>query len=1340
VTHPAHFGDLYTNPNQPPKPPGTFDDLYEVAAQPELSLSDQISQLLTRMPLGPLPSSIIDFTQSAPGPIQPPTLGPAPSQFHQAVSDIVGMGKEFLAHPAATIYGMIGAPFVKTLSQTESQEDRNTAMLAEAFPASQLDNPDIRALVSRHEDLVDARRASVALVASSLIGGAAGDMMANGLRAMRLPEAAATLGGHIGGAGVGGAAYPLFAEKETPSLARLAVFGLAAAGPAAIFTLGKMTGSNIPDVTDPVGRAKFLDMARRGDPFVVGDEPPPAGKPVEGEPSENISTPMAQAEQAATKLENMTPLEGTEGRGIEVTGVRATPEIPPKTPTLAVMTGMANLQAQPSVFDKFYSRFRDIDEHPENYSTNVPDISDIKEKYPQGYYHAMEYDNPQDAMYEFANSLSDMVENREITPEIAQSVGGRFEAYLKARSSVLLANSFDARVRLFARENGYTEAEFPALWKHLASQLGEHLRQLHMEPEDYALYHEVSAKLKQVPLSDVDGAGIDGAMVSREGGGYTIRDAKRDAVLAIVDDPAGVQEFLDNSGTADGPSGDGAGINNSVPPSAIAGDAMPPSPPPPSTKEFNRAGDELAMPYNVKDGWLQKIFDAWRATFPRLNRMEAVLSAIDNKFGTKFTEKAFYPLQKAKQRMLALMDPHLNTIHEASKLIPLKSALWDKVGEAVETMSPEELRGGKGFGRAFNDNEINMANWMAAKQIDLPRVLEYTRLADEIRDNVKGPEAQSQIQQLIDSYGFDADHRSAANIVGIVRKMHINEASLGMITRLADAIMRDTPSRSEFMARNNFTPAMRKAVFMVDDYFNTFKNQTGIDPLQIINNYLPHYRAGGNAPTLGAAFFFQKGLEASREYQFASEMIRTGEIDAYEKHPILAMVRYARGFFNSREFQPVYQQALKDALEEFNKIPRNAQRQTKAVWDAYMQQISGRPDAAVQFTQEVTNRLFDEMKINVPPSVRGDVVDTLTSLFYAGGIGFRPQIMLRHLNQMLSLGFARFGRIGRLASAVSNISPGMWDRIAELKAKGVFPTIASPLIDSVEESPAWLAGLQGAGTLSRRIAEAGMRVNGLKSVYEMSHYIWYEEARARALKWLPQIGKEGVTKQMAYDRLDLDTYKPAFRGAFDTLVKQGKIDEAADLIGRQTGREITFVYGLANHPMGWGTNVMRLFGMYGVWPTWMQDYTYDMLGTGKLSSRVRRIAAFAMAQGATWMTGKMAGLDMSPFFMGPGFFYNGNIGQGIMETASPTAMWFGGPMMGMLSTGIDAVKNPNPALRRYSRKRFMNMLTLPIPGRGLIQDVQQASKVTEDPRFDDLLHFWARVAGVKPEDLNSWMR
>ncbi|KKK49959.1 hypothetical protein LCGC14_3129810, partial [marine sediment metagenome] len=325
----------------------------------------------------------------------------------------------------------------------------------------------------------------------------------------------------------------------------------------------------------------------------------------------------------------------------------------------------------------------------------------------------------------------------------------------------------------------------------------------------------------------------------------------------------------------------------------------------------------------------------------------------------------------------------------------------------------------------------------------------------------------------------------------------------------------------------------------------------------------------------------------SRERQFVNSMIRSGETNVYDRNPISVTARYIKNAFDAVEFNDAWNEAKRYVDTELG--GQFGREGSVASWVAksYLSDIRGIPGAATKFTQQVVEAFFNKMGWKIDFNVRRDAVNVYLAMTNAAFMGARPGLAARDLMQLTIFHYSRLGGAGgkrtmrMLELAVRTGSEGT----KQLRDAGELPTIGIIEFETAAQMEASAIGktMRGLPAMTRKIAETGLTLSGQRNAYEFGYKGILLEARETALREITRLVDGSITKEQAYKNIGLDTYNLQTKKAFDTFVTSGEYERAANFLGQQTAREIMGVYGRANHPWGWGTNLGRLMSHYGTW-------------------------------------------------------------------------------------------------------------------------------------------------------------
>jgi hypothetical protein len=191
----------------------------------------------------------------------------------------------------------------------------------------------------------------------------------------------------------------------------------------------------------------------------------------------------------------------------------------------------------------------------------------------------------------------------------------------------------------------------------------------------------------------------------------------------------------------------------------------------------------------------------------------------------------------------------------------------------------------------------------------------------------------------------------------------------------------------------------------------------------------------------------------------------------------------------------------------------------------------------------------------------------------------------------------------------------------------------------------------------------------------------------------------------------LNAFNKQVRAEFDELVNLEKFDEANEFLARMSGIDMLGLYGMANHPWGWGTNPGRMAAQYGNWPASMLQTFLGGMTRGSPSRQLGFATRMFMGQGAMWATGKTFGLDFGSWFIFPGLFF---LGGPLVQVAEDFVTVYA-------SNAPDTVKNrAKGSLRRFwpevdlDDMRNTDFRTMWFPTSYFINDYIQARNASKE--------------------------
>lgn len=687
----------------------------------------------------------------------------------------------------------------------------------------------------------------------------------------------------------------------------------------------------------------------------------------------------------------------------------------------------------------------------------------------------------------------------------------------------------------------------------------------------------------------------------------------------------------------------------------IPGNVMPPPPP------GLRVNEPFDFPPNTKVG---TIVDLFQSLTPFITPFKDWAAAVDNILGTRILSEVYLRTQEPQGRSLSRAMPWLEKLKKIEKIAVdagLSPQQMEQVFDYIQTRSPEDLRGShlKGLGplknRSMTEDELSSADLLLELDVDTYRLYEYIRLrnqlffaeAQSLKINIESldPVIKKAIEdEIIDNKDMTPNEMAGVEIFDHIRAQDLNELALDVVTRLVEATKVGALSQADFAAKNNMSAAqirIANEIVKLQDEIAAIPD-VPIDDAQLIRGYMAHYAQHQTASPEGS-ILNQGGV--SRDRAFVNSMIRSGETNVYDRNPIAVTARYIKNAFDAIEFNDAWNDAKRYVDKELG--GQFGREGSVASWVAksYLSDIRGIPDAATKFTQQVVDAFFKKMGWKIELNVRRDIVNTYLAMTNAAFMGARPGLAARDLMQLSIFHYSRFG--GVVGKRTMRMLTLAWkldqEGTKQLRDAGELPTIGIVEFETAKELEASAIGktMKGLPAMTRKIAEVGLTASGQRNAYEFGYKGVLLEARETAMRELSNFVDGKITQEEAYKRIELDTYNLQTKKAFDAFVVNGEYERAANFLGQQTAREIMGVYGRANHPWGWGTNLGRLITHYGTWSSNALAFTLGGMSRGSKKQRAAFVARFAMTQAGLQAAGNSVGLNVHSWLVLPGLFFTG---------------------------------------------------------------------------------------------------
>ena len=755
-----------------------------------------------------------------------------------------------------------------------------------------------------------------------------------------------------------------------------------------------------------------------------------------------------------------------------------------------------------------------------------------------------------------------------------------------------------------------------------------------------------------------------------------------------------------------------------------------------------RVNEPMDFPPNTKVG---TIIDLFQSLTPFITPFKDWAAATDNILGTRIFSEVYIPTQETQGRSLSRAMPWLKELQKIEKIAVdagLSPQQMEMAFDYIETRSISDLLGShlKGLGplknRSVTEMEVSSYELLKELDVDTFRLYEYIRLrnqlfyaeAQSLKTNIENldPVIKKAIEdEIIGSKDMTPNEMAGVQIFDHIRAQDLNDISLYVVSRLVEADRGGALSQADFAAKNNMSAAQIRVaneIVRLQDEVAAIPD-IPIEDAQLIRGYMAHYAQHQTASPEGSVLN-QGGV--SRDMSFVNSMIRSGETNVYDRNPIAVTARYIKNAFDAIEFNDAWNNAKRYVDKELG--GQFGREGSVASWVArsYLSDIRGIPGAATKFTQQAVDAFFKKMGWKMELNIRRDLVNTYLAMTNAAFMGARPGLAVRDLMQFTVFHYARFGGVGgkRTMRALELATKLGSEGTKQLRDAGELPTIGIIEFETAAQMEASAIGktMKGLPAMTRKIAEAGLIMSGQRNAYEFGYKGTYLEARETALREITNFVDGKITKEEAYKRIGLDTYNLQTKKAFDTFVTSGEYERAANFLGQQTAREIMGVYGRANHPWGWGTNLGRLMSHYGTWSSNALAFILGGISRGSKKQRLAFAARLGMTQAAAKVAGDAVGLNMHSWLVLPGLFFTGGPA---VQTAD------------LIITALTGYGRDKDA----AKKRLMQLFpasndprSMFIPGSYVVGDWLQAIKNADNP-----IEFFGRGFSIPLKKGRSWL-
>lgn len=825
--------------------------------------------------------------------------------------------------------------------------------------------------------------------------------------------------------------------------------------------------------------------------------------------------------------------------------------------------------------------------------------------------------------------------------------------------------NFETIIRKYAEEKGVSAREYPsfrdAISKRLVNDLGGRL-----ETEDKSLIKAATKSMfeQSVVRRQTDAftlqtlANNNGFFIDIEdAGGIAIRDIESGKKLFSTRKFDEAQAFIDKTGQAsDYNIGNGGG---DLPPIASNLFDAP-----------NYSNEPVSF---FRQGKAAALVDWFRLHAPYITRNREIFVALDNKFGLGLLPTVFDKLQDGAIRRNAAMKPHYEWLSEvADEYQSIPKDRRQIVFGYMETMSPDEVIAHGAANRKMTPFEVEVAKTIVGNDVDLSKVFK-ARIAlrdaydawSAIKDEVKKNGATSESAELFRAYRAKRDEvfsnldlteaeQKTIDSFYDIDEMSKNQATIGMITRLARAMSNGEMTQPEYAKFHGMSKKELALAAKLRGKYAELATVFGIEPSQMLGNYTTHARLYSSDGRELQDTFNQFGPSKAKD--FYARMARTGEIESYELDPIEAMRRYIKAGFDTIHLSELVADAKNSARESINAAIKDGRftgssgEQANKLVQTYIDDIQGHVDKGRTFSASVWEAINKKFGYNFSPDTNREIINVLSSTGEAAAQGARVTAALRDLSSSLIISNMRFG-VGETANILKAGLAAMKDGTAkELQQIGAIPE--SGIVHFADATDYEASKLKKTrGKISKGLDSTNQllfRLSGQKDIYTMfhaGHYIRSMERFSEAAKDLKdgRINLEEFGRRTYLHKADMPVVQEVLR------LLPTEPEEAAKFLARNTGQEMMGVYGFANHPSGWNSNIGRVAGQFGQWSAWFQGTLLRETTRGTLGDRSASMVRLMAGQKLMVGLGAAYGLNLTRWQPTAGMLFGGGPAIGIYD-------------------------------------------------------------------------------------------
>ena len=592
--------------------------------------------------------------------------------------------------------------------------------------------------------------------------------------------------------------------------------------------------------------------------------------------------------------------------------------------------------------------------------------------------------------------------------------------------------------------------------------------------------------------------------------------------------------------------------------------------------------------------------------------------------------------------------------------------------------------------------------------------------------------AEDTVDGVLKVMGYSADEIAGINFTRDLVNSKEVAFNIPAVYRYANAPSLKKGFKSgkdQFASERGMSP---EAIALSDEWSKLIReayDTQGYNYEAVIEGHMPVFRqfmdAGifpgmeGKFPDLKKYIGVLDGLPEGKE--LLTRRVISGHINPYELNPTATASKHIRNIFDRIHLDPEIKEARKVLKELGNMFP---DKKFQGPITEYLHELQGIPQESwisdvIRFTGQSLGMKLDDRVVE-------RWVYTMNALTSSATIPFRPALILRNWYQN-TLYLSRVGpeawwqgqksAMGWEGTGVS--SKARLDAVQRAVRAGAIDPNVLPIHlgnESLDEAALVL------GRAGPELAKLGYNVKDLfdwgftlyRTPDDFGRVAAFEAGRFKVNRHLDDYLKGKIKYDKFKELAKIKTYNEAVEAEFDRFMLVEKdYQKAANWIGKHLADDTFFLYGGANHPIGWGGVGGKLFGQFGTFPVQYANYVVQGLTKGTAKDRWEFLATHsAVNMGIIAAGSELFDTDLSSWAFLPSLRYSG--GPYADAAINMIQVWRGSDAERMIAT-----RNLEMMLPGWDHKSIF------LPGSFFVEDV------VESFGEEDLISALSRGAGFR---------